>query len=77
MLRIASEKNINGKHRALSFLNLFDAVCDAGRAFGVVPREECPSGYIDLQHDDYQSDDFLSGWQEIVLDTAQSIVDLV
>lgn len=59
------------------FQNIFNVVCDAGRSFGVVPREESPSGYMDLQHDDYQPDDFLKGWQEIVLDTAQAIVDLV
>ncbi|KAM6521738.1 hypothetical protein FALCPG4_011444 [Fusarium falciforme] len=47
-----------------------------GRALGVVPREESPSGYMDLTHDDYQSGDFMKEWQEIVLDTAQSIVDL-
>ncbi|KAF2020074.1 short chain dehydrogenase reductase [Aaosphaeria arxii CBS 175.79] len=47
-----------------------------GRAFGVVPKEECPSGCMDLRHDDYETGDFLKGWQEIVLDTAQSIVDL-
>jgi len=58
MLRIASEKNING------------------RAFGVVPREESASGHMDLLHDDYQKGDFLKEWQETVLDTAQSIVDL-
>ncbi|KAJ4244010.1 hypothetical protein NW762_014623 [Fusarium torreyae] len=47
-----------------------------GRAFGVVPREESPSGYMDLDHDDYVSGDFMKGWEEIVLDTAQSITDL-
>lgn len=31
---------------------------------------------MDLDHDDYQDGDFLKGWQEIVLDTARSIVDL-
>lgn len=47
-----------------------------GRAFGVVPREESPSGHMDLVHDDYQEGDFLREWEDIVLDTAQSIVDL-
>ncbi|KAF7557421.1 hypothetical protein G7Z17_g638 [Cylindrodendrum hubeiense] len=45
-----------------------------GRAFGIVPREEAPEGYMDLEHDDYQEGDFLLGWQEIVLATAESIV---
>lgn len=48
-----------------------------GRAFGVVPREEHISGYMDLLHDDYQTGDFMKEWQEIVLATAQSIVDIV
>ncbi|KAH8896921.1 short chain dehydrogenase reductase [Thozetella sp. PMI_491] len=47
-----------------------------GRAFGIVPREEAPEGYMDMVHDDYQDGDFLKEWQEIVLATAQSIVDL-
>lgn len=45
-----------------------------GRALGIVPREEASEGYMDLQHDDYQDGDFLKGWQEIVLATAESIV---
>ena len=48
-----------------------------GRTLAVVPREEHPSGYMDIAHDDYPAEDFLSGWQDIVLDTAQAIVDLV
>jgi hypothetical protein len=60
----------------LSLLNYSNTVSIAGRAFGVVPREEVSSGYMDLLHDDYQPGDFLKEWQEIVLDTAQAIVDL-
>ncbi|KAH6977416.1 short chain dehydrogenase reductase [Ilyonectria sp. MPI-CAGE-AT-0026] len=47
-----------------------------GRALGIVPREEASEGYMDLQHDDYQDGDFLKGWQEIVLATAESIVTI-
>ncbi|EFX06215.1 short chain dehydrogenase reductase [Grosmannia clavigera kw1407] len=47
-----------------------------GRALGIVPREEVAEGFVDLAHDDYQEGDFMKGWQEIVLATAQSIVDL-
>ncbi|KAH6871219.1 short chain dehydrogenase reductase [Thelonectria olida] len=58
MLRIASDKEING------------------RAFGIVPKEEAPEGYVDLEHDDYQEGDSLKTWQEIVLATAESIVKM-
>ncbi|KAH7142122.1 short chain dehydrogenase reductase [Dactylonectria macrodidyma] len=47
-----------------------------GRAFGIVPKEEAPQGYMDLEHDDYQEGDFLQSWQETVLATAESIVKL-
>lgn len=47
-----------------------------GRALGVVPRQEAPNGLMDLTHDDYQEGDFMKGWQETVLKSAQSIVDL-
>jgi hypothetical protein len=47
-----------------------------GRAFAIVPKEEAPEGYVDLEHDDYQEGDFLKGWQEIVVATAESIVNL-
>ncbi|KAL2674293.1 hypothetical protein Neosp_012744 [[Neocosmospora] mangrovei] len=45
-----------------------------GRAFGIVPRQEAPEGYVDLGHDDYQDGDFLKDWEAIVLETAESIV---
>lgn len=77
MLRIASEKNINGQYIKPFRLNLFDEVCIAGRTFGVVPRDEFISGHMDLLHDDYQNGDFLKEWQETVLETAESIVNLV
>lgn len=47
----------------------------SGRALGIVPRHEAPDGFVDLAHDDYQEGDFMKGWQEIVLRTAQAIVD--
>ncbi|KAH7234545.1 short chain dehydrogenase reductase [Fusarium solani] len=47
-----------------------------GRAFGIVPRQEAPEGYVDLGHDDYQEGDFLKDWEAIVLETAQSIVEV-
>ncbi|CAK7232063.1 hypothetical protein SCUCBS95973_008135 [Sporothrix curviconia] len=47
-----------------------------GRAIAIVPREEAPYGYMDLEHDDYEEGDVLKGWQETVLATAQSIVDM-
>ncbi|KAI0136170.1 short chain dehydrogenase reductase [Xylariales sp. AK1849] len=47
-----------------------------GRSFGVVPREEAPEGYMDMVHDDYQEGDFLREWQETVLATAESIVNV-
>lgn len=47
-----------------------------GRAFGIVPKEMASLGCLDLEHDDYQEGDFMKGWQETVLETAQSVVDL-
>lgn len=78
MLRIASEKSLNGKRYLSTFSNHKLIACPftTGKAFAVVPRDKSPSGYIDLGHDDYPPDDFLSGLQEVVLKTAQSIVDL-
>ncbi|KAF7541614.1 hypothetical protein G7054_g432 [Neopestalotiopsis clavispora] len=48
----------------------------SGRSIGIVPREEAPEGYMDMIHDDYQEEDFLHNWQEIVLATAESIVTI-
>lgn len=78
MLWIASDRTINGKVALFSEIIVawMLTTTKKGRAFGVVPREESPSGYMDLDHDDYQSGDFMKQWQETVLDTAQSIVDL-
>ena len=45
-----------------------------GRAVGVVPRNEAPEGYMDLDHDDYKEGDILKEWQEVVLKTALRIV---
>ncbi|KAK9422985.1 putative Short chain dehydrogenase reductase [Seiridium unicorne] len=44
-----------------------------GRSFGIVPREEAPEGYMDMNHDDYHEGDFLMDWQKIVLATSESI----
>ncbi|CAK7238081.1 hypothetical protein SEUCBS140593_010310 [Sporothrix eucalyptigena] len=61
---------------ARAMLNIASDTTIHGRAFGIVPRVEAPQGYMDLEHDDYQEGDFMKGWQETVLATAQSIVDL-
>ncbi|CAH0057282.1 unnamed protein product [Clonostachys solani] len=47
-----------------------------GRSFGIVPKEMASLGCLDLEHDDYQEGDFMKGWQDTVLETAQSVVDL-
>ncbi|VUC23914.1 unnamed protein product [Clonostachys rosea] len=57
MLRIATNKEING------------------RSFAIVPRDEAPSGAMDMAHDDYQDGDYLKDWQAVVLDTAQAVVE--
>lgn len=31
---------------------------------------------MDVAHDDYQDGDFMKGWQETVIATAESIIDL-
>lgn len=61
---------------ARAMLNIAADQSIHGRSFGIVPREEAPEGYVDLAHDDYQEGDIMKGWQETVLATAQSIVDL-
>ncbi|KAK9777150.1 putative Short chain dehydrogenase reductase [Seiridium cardinale] len=47
-----------------------------GRSFGIVPREEAPEGYMDMNHDDYHEGDFLMDWQKIVLATSEPIVSM-
>ncbi|CAK7234690.1 hypothetical protein SBRCBS47491_009034 [Sporothrix bragantina] len=61
---------------ARAMLNIAADTSIHGRSIGIVPREEAPHGYMDLEHDDYEEGDFMKGWQETVLATAQSIVDL-
>lgn len=61
---------------ARAMLNIAADPSIHGQSFGIVPRKEAPQGYVDLEHDDYQDGDFMKAWQETVLATAQSIVDL-
>ena len=85
MLRIGSDAQANGKSFYQSYwvykwtMNYgFEAygIQPQGRCLGVVPREEASCGYKDLEHDDYKEGDFLRDWEDIVLDTAQVIVDM-
>ncbi|KAI5285662.1 Signal recognition particle core component [Ascosphaera aggregata] len=38
-----------------------------GRAIGILPREYCSTGYVDLAHDDHSSDTDMGKWQDIAL----------
>lgn len=38
-----------------------------GRSIGILPREYCASGYVDLAQDDYALSTNLAKWQDITL----------
>ena len=66
MMRIATDKTINGKSASRRWVWRCDS-SNLGHSLTIVPRSEVKEGYMDAQQDDYTEDEYFMRMQDIQL----------
>ncbi len=61
LLKLVSDPSINGEN-SVQFRNMMLSI--TGRAFGILPRTQVKSGYVDLDTDDYKDGEFMKPWDD-------------
>lgn len=75
MMRIASDKSVNGKYPPRSLASSHDSDAFIGRSLMITPRSVAKEGYMDLDKDDYSENDGHGGYLKRTQDTQLVIIE--
>lgn len=75
MMRIASDKSVNGKSTLSSLLRHHSSDAYIGRSLMITPRSVAKEGYMDIDKDDYSDNDGHGGYLKRTQDTQLVIIE--
>ena len=75
MMRIASDKSVNGEYFPRSFAYSPGPNASIGRSLMITPRSVAKEGYLDIDKDDYSENDGHGGYLKRTQDTQLVIIE--